>query len=160
LASRPKSYLTTPRMSSTIASQYDYLWVGWPGSTVEEGRRDALLAWHYRMSDPGMASSLAKQLVDGLVSFTANIDLQVVRGNKVVEARNAGVSKGKAGLCLLKKCDLDFVLAKGTIGPMKIYSRRCLRWRTPYGWDWGRPYARHSLHRHEDVIPLLEELAS
>jgi len=42
LASGLKSYLTNPRMPNTTASQYGYLWVGWPGSTVEEGNKDAL----------------------------------------------------------------------------------------------------------------------
>jgi trehalose 6-phosphate synthase/phosphatase len=129
-----------------------------PGSFVEE--KEFSLAWHYRMSDPEMASSLAKELVDGLVNFTANIDLQVVRGNKVVEVRNAGVDKGNAGLYLLKKCDFDFVLAIGDdwtdedlfkVLPEKAYSIRV---------GLGKSYARHSLHRHEEVIQLLQELAS
>jgi trehalose 6-phosphate synthase/phosphatase len=129
-----------------------------PGSFVEE--KEFSLAWHYRMSDPDMASSLAKELVDGLVSFTANIDLQVVRGNKVVEVRNAGVDKGNAGLYLLQKCDFDFVLAIGDdwtdeglfkVLPEKAHSVRV---------GLGRSYARHSLHRHEEVIQLLQELAS
>ena len=42
LASGLKSYLANPRMPNTIASQYGYLWVGWPGSTVEVGNKDAL----------------------------------------------------------------------------------------------------------------------
>lgn len=129
-----------------------------PGSFVEE--KEFSLAWHYRMSDPEMASSLAKELVEGLVSFTANIDLQVVRGKKVVEVRNAGVDKGNAGLYLLKKYDFDFVLAVGDDWtdedlfkalPEKAHSIRV---------GLGKSYARHSLHKHEEVLRLLQELAS
>jgi trehalose 6-phosphate synthase/phosphatase len=129
-----------------------------PGSFVEE--KEFSLAWHYRMSDPDMASTLAKELIDGLVNFTANIDLQVVRGNKVVEVRNAGVDKGNAGLYLLKRCEPDFILAIGDdwtdedlfkVLPERAHSIRV---------GLGRSYARHSLHRHEEVIQLLQELAS
>jgi trehalose 6-phosphate synthase/phosphatase len=82
-----------------------------PGSFVEE--KDYSLAWHYRMADPEMASAMAKELVDGLVSFTANIDIHVLKGNKVVEVRNAGLTKGDAARYWMSKDDFDFILAAG-----------------------------------------------
>jgi trehalose 6-phosphate synthase/phosphatase len=129
-----------------------------PGSFVEE--KEFSLAWHYRMSDPEMASSLAEDLIDGLVSFTANIDLQVVRGNKVVEVRNAGVDKGNAGLYLLKKCDFDFVLAIGDDWTDEDLFKALPEVAHSIRVGLGKSYARHSLHRHEEVIQLLQELAS
>lgn len=82
-----------------------------PGSFIEE--KDYSLAWHYRMADPEMSSAMAKELVDGLVSFTANIDIRVLKGNKVVEVRNAGMTKGDAGLYFMSKGKFDFILAAG-----------------------------------------------
>jgi trehalose 6-phosphate synthase/phosphatase len=82
-----------------------------PGSFIEE--KDYSLAWHYRMADPEMASAMAKELVDGLVSFTANIDIQVLKGNKVVEVRNAGLTKGDAAMYWMSKDNFDFILAAG-----------------------------------------------
>ncbi len=82
-----------------------------PGSFIEE--KDYSLAWHYRMADPEISSIVAKELVDGLLSFTANIDIQVLQGNKVVEVRNAGLTKGDAGLYWMSKESYDFVLAAG-----------------------------------------------
>jgi trehalose 6-phosphate synthase/phosphatase len=65
------------------------------------------------MADPEMSSAMAKELVDGLVSFTANIDIHVLKGNKVVEVRNAGMTKGDAGLYFMSKGEFDFILAAG-----------------------------------------------
>jgi trehalose 6-phosphate synthase/phosphatase len=45
--------------------------------------------------------------------ITANLDLQVLEGNKVVEVKHASVSKGKATLSWLNEQDWDFVLAIG-----------------------------------------------
>lgn len=82
-----------------------------PGSFIEE--KDYSLAWHYRMADPEMSSAMAKELVDGLVSFTANINIHVLKGNKVVEVRNAGLTKGDAGRYWMSKGEFDFILAAG-----------------------------------------------
>ena len=47
------------------------------------------------------------------MAFTANFDLQVLRGNKVVEVRNTGVNKGVAGLLFLSKKKYDFIFFAG-----------------------------------------------
>ncbi|MBI4411830.1 MAG: bifunctional alpha,alpha-trehalose-phosphate synthase (UDP-forming)/trehalose-phosphatase [Deltaproteobacteria bacterium] len=67
-----------------------------PGAFVEE--KEYSLVWHYRNADPELASVREKELIDDLVQFTANIDLQVVCGHKIVEVKNAGVSKGNAAI--------------------------------------------------------------
>jgi trehalose 6-phosphate synthase/phosphatase len=82
-----------------------------PGSFVEE--KEFSIVWHYREADPELASIRAKELVDDLVNFTANIDIQILQGSKVVEIRNAGVNKGSAAIHFLTKARYDFILAIG-----------------------------------------------
>jgi len=42
-------------------------------------RRSNSLVWHYRAADAEVAPVRARELVDDLVSYTANIDVQVLR---------------------------------------------------------------------------------
>lgn len=82
-----------------------------PGAFVEE--KEYSLVWHYRMSDPEFASVRVTELIDHLTDFTANIDVQVISGSKVVEIRNAGISKANAAHEFLSRKAYDFVLAVG-----------------------------------------------
>ena len=82
-----------------------------PGAFIEE--KEYSLVWHYRRSEPELASVRARELVDDLVAFTANIDLQILQGNKVVEIRCGGVTKGSAALRFLANRQYDFILAIG-----------------------------------------------
>ncbi|MBN1509637.1 MAG: bifunctional alpha,alpha-trehalose-phosphate synthase (UDP-forming)/trehalose-phosphatase [Sedimentisphaerales bacterium] len=82
------------------------------GAFVEE--KQCSVVWHYRRADPELASVCVKDLVDTLVNFTANVDVQVLQGSKVVEVRSGGVSKGSAATAFLPKDHSDdFVLAIG-----------------------------------------------
>ena len=81
-----------------------------PGAFVEE--KEYSLVWHYRRADPELASVREKELTDSLVQMTANMDLSVVTGHRIVEVKNAGVSKGNAALQILTD-EYDFVLAVG-----------------------------------------------
>jgi trehalose 6-phosphate synthase/phosphatase len=82
-----------------------------PGALLEE--KEYSLAWHYRKSDPDEANLRAKDLLDDLADYTRNIDVQVLEGNKVLEVRNTGVSKGTAAVEWLTGRDPDFILAIG-----------------------------------------------
>ncbi len=82
-----------------------------PGAFVEE--KQYSIAWHYRRAEPELASTRVKELVDDLVNFTANIDVQVQQGDKVVEVRCGGINKGTAALSFLPKDASDFLLAIG-----------------------------------------------
>jgi len=81
------------------------------GSLLEE--KDYSLAWHYRRADPELGASAAKELIDELVNYTANFDVQVLEGKKVVELRNSGVNKGIAALHCIALHTPDLVLAAG-----------------------------------------------
>lgn len=82
-----------------------------PGSLLEE--KEYSLAWHYRRSDAELGANFAKELVDEMVSYTANFDVQVLEGRKVVEIRNAGVNKGVAALNCVGREAPDFIFAAG-----------------------------------------------
>ena len=82
-----------------------------PGSFIEE--KDFTLAWHYRRIDNELGANRVREIRDELIYITANHDLQVLEGNKVVEIRNAGVNKGKAASLWLNKRKWDFILAIG-----------------------------------------------
>ncbi len=82
-----------------------------PGAFVEE--KDFSVAFHFRQSDPEIASIRVKELADNLRHLTANIDVQVLQGSKVLEVRNVGNDKGTAGLFFLSRGEYDFVLAMG-----------------------------------------------
>lgn len=82
-----------------------------PGALLEE--KEFSLAWHYRQADPEQGSLQAKELMDDLAAFTRNIDVQVLEGNKVVELRNTGVTKGTAAQEWLARQPTEFILAIG-----------------------------------------------
>ncbi len=82
-----------------------------PGAMLEE--KEFALAWHYRGADPDQALRRSRELLDALSGFTRNIDVQVLEGNKVLEVRNTGVSKGTAAVEWLGTVGADFVLAIG-----------------------------------------------
>ncbi len=82
-----------------------------PGSFIEE--KEFSVAWHYRRVDKDFGEKRVREFKDVLLYLTANLDLQVLEGNKVVEVKNAGVNKGKASLNWINAQDWDFILAIG-----------------------------------------------
>ena len=82
-----------------------------PGSFIEE--KDFTLAWHYRRIDNELGANRVREIRDELIYLTANHNLQVLEGNKVVEIRNAGVNKGKAASLWLNRKKWDFIMAIG-----------------------------------------------
>lgn len=82
-----------------------------PGSFIEE--KDFSLLWHYGMTEPDLAGVRAGSLMLSLYAHTANMDLDVLEGNRVIEVRNSDVSKGRAAFHWLEKRRWDFILAVG-----------------------------------------------
>ena len=82
-----------------------------PGSFVEE--KEFSLAWHYRKAEHRLGDMRARELANDLLNLTANLNLQVLEGSKVVEVKNAGVNKGRAALQWISKKHFDFILAIG-----------------------------------------------
>jgi len=82
-----------------------------PGSSIEE--KDYSLVWHFRRSDPELAYLRSQELRDAVLNLTANLDIGVFEGSKILEVKNIGISKGQAAELWLAKQDWDFVFAAG-----------------------------------------------
>ncbi|RPI18922.1 MAG: bifunctional alpha,alpha-trehalose-phosphate synthase (UDP-forming)/trehalose-phosphatase [Ignavibacteriae bacterium] len=82
-----------------------------PGSFIEEKRYS--LVWHYRNADIDQANLKAKELLDDLVNFTNNMNLQVLQGSKVIEVKNIGINKGTIVTYFLRKKQYDFIMGIG-----------------------------------------------
>ena len=82
-----------------------------PGTFVEE--KEFSLVWHYRKADKDLAKIRSKELVETLVYLTANLDLQVLEGSKVIEVKNSEINKGRVALHWISENIWDFILAIG-----------------------------------------------
>jgi trehalose 6-phosphate synthase/phosphatase len=122
--------------------------------------KDFSVAWHYRMADPEQSQVLVGEVSDHLKAFTANIDVQVLHGAKVLEIKSAGVNKGMAVRYWLDAMPGGAVLAMGDdstdedifhVVPDTAYSIKI-------GLTSTR--ARYTLPDTQEAITLLESLAS
>jgi len=82
-----------------------------PGSMVEE--KSFSLVWHYRKSDPELGIIRARELKDTLLGLTANLNLVVSEGSKVLEVKHGGVNKGRASQFWTMEKQWDFMMAIG-----------------------------------------------
>jgi trehalose 6-phosphate synthase/phosphatase len=82
-----------------------------PGSFVEV--KDYSLVWHYRKAETGLGEVRTRELTSHLRYITADKDLQVLEGDKVVEIKNSNINKGKGAAILLKDHKADFIVAIG-----------------------------------------------
>ncbi|TET44394.1 bifunctional alpha,alpha-trehalose-phosphate synthase (UDP-forming)/trehalose-phosphatase [candidate division TA06 bacterium] len=82
-----------------------------PGAFIEE--KEFSIAWHYRRADPGIGETRAGELIDNLLSLTKNLNLQILRGNKVVDIKTAGISKERAASQWIPKEEWEFIMAIG-----------------------------------------------
>jgi trehalose 6-phosphate synthase/phosphatase len=129
------------------------------GSFIEE--KDYSLVWHYRRADADLGEVRAREMMSHLSFMTANTDLQVLEGNKVVEIKNAGLNKGTAAARWLERYSPAFTLALGDdrtdedtfrAMPPEAYTVRI-------GTD-ARSLARFHLAAPSDVRQLLRKLLS
>ncbi len=127
-----------------------------PGSFVEE--KEYSLVCHYRGADPELAVLRAKELMGTLTALTANTDLQVLQGSKVIEVKCASVNKGRAVMNWISGGDFDFILGMGDdwtdedlfkVLPEGSYSVKV---------GLGTSNARYYLDSPNDVRQLLKDL--
>jgi trehalose 6-phosphate synthase/phosphatase len=127
-----------------------------PGSLVEE--KDYSIAWHYRTADPEQSNQIVTELIDNLMHFTANMDIQLLRGNKVLEIRTAGVNKTRTTEYWTSGKTYDFTLAIGDdwtdedlfqVLPRDAYTIRV---------GIEQTLARYNVRHSEDVHQLLHDL--
>jgi trehalose 6-phosphate synthase/phosphatase len=83
-----------------------------PGSFVEEKRSS--LVWHYRRADEQFGAWKAHQLAEELAVLTANEQIKVRHGKKIVEVGAAQLNKGAAVARMLQDSNgLAFILCAG-----------------------------------------------
>jgi trehalose 6-phosphate synthase/phosphatase len=128
-----------------------------PGAFVEE--KEFSLVWHYRIADPEQARVAARELSDHLVVFTANIDLQVLRGNKAIEIRHAAINKGIAVQAWMSKTQFDFILAIGDDSTDEDMFAALPQWAYSFRVGARRTRARFRLRSPEEVVQFLTDLA-
>ena len=75
--------------------------------------KDTTLVWHYRNVDGWLASLREQQLLIALIAPCARQNLQIMRGNKVVEIKSPYHTKGSVAQRILKNDSFDFILAMG-----------------------------------------------
>ena len=127
-----------------------------PGSSIEE--KDTALVWHYRRVDLNTGSLAARELIDTLTNLTANLELVVFIGNRVVEVRSSKVSKGTFFQTRLAQEGWDFILAMGD-----DWSDETLFNALPAGSNSVRiglsaSTARFNVETGEDALRVLERL--
>lgn len=82
-----------------------------PGSFIEI--KEASIVWHYRKTDLWLADLRIKQLLDTLIYPCTRLNLQIMKGNKIIEVKYPGVDKGSAATGMVNSVAADFILAAG-----------------------------------------------
>jgi len=129
-----------------------------PGSFIEE--KDFSLVWHYRNADPRLASIRARELKDALLSMTANLNLGVMEGSKVLEIKDAVINKGRSALRCMSWEDWDFILAVGDDRTDEDMFAVLPAWAYSIKVGLGLSRARFSMGSHHEVRGLLGELVA
>ena len=75
--------------------------------------KETTLVWHYRNVDGWLASLREQQLLIALIAPCTRQNLQIMRGNKVVEIKSPYHNKGSEARRILKNDSFDFILAMG-----------------------------------------------
>ena len=128
-----------------------------PGAFVEE--KEYALVWHYREADLELASLREKELVDSLVQLTANLEVTITQGDRIVEVRNAGVSKGSAAVEFLGSGDFDFVIAIGDDATDEDLFKALPESAFTIRVGLAGSRARFNVADHGEVLRLLQDLA-
>ncbi|MHA1238755.1 MAG: bifunctional alpha,alpha-trehalose-phosphate synthase (UDP-forming)/trehalose-phosphatase [Candidatus Odinarchaeia archaeon] len=127
-----------------------------PGAFIEE--KEMSLAWHYRRVEPELAAMRARELIDNLIELTANFNINILEGDKVIEIKDADVDKGWAALKWLSDRKWEFILAAGDdytdedifrVLPENAYSIKV---------GLSPTKAKYNLVSYKEVVSLLKEL--
>jgi trehalose 6-phosphate synthase/phosphatase len=148
------------RWKSKIIDILDQYTSRLPGAFVEE--KEYSVVFHYRRSEPARAAMLVKQLMNHLISYTSNLDIQVamLKGNKVLEVYNAGVDKGLAALKFLPENTEDvFILAAGDDHTDENLFRAMPENAFTLKVRYAPSYARFNVSNPEDLIAILKNIA-
>jgi len=130
-----------------------------PHTFVE--RKEFSIAWHYRNADIAEGAVRAKELYDDLVKYSAGLSLNILNGNKVIEARIRGIDKGAAIMRILEKEDYDFILCIGDDQTDEDMFRKLALRPEAYTIKVGNEasFAKYNLYNPSMVQALLQTIA-
>ncbi|HOX85604.1 MAG TPA: bifunctional alpha,alpha-trehalose-phosphate synthase (UDP-forming)/trehalose-phosphatase [bacterium] len=129
-----------------------------PGSFVED--KDYSLVWHYRKADVGLGQIRARELTNELLYMTANLNLQVMEGDKIIEIKNAGINKGRSALFFLAQAvETDFILAAGDDYTDEFLFKVLPPAATTIKVGFRMTEARYNVKSHQQVRQLLEKMS-
>lgn len=130
-----------------------------PQSFVEQ--KEYSMAWHYRAASLTDGQIRAKEAYEGLRMHTAELPLQVLHGNKVIEVRIKGVNKGTAVKHILNNGIYEFILCIGDDKTDEDMFRKLARTPEAFTIKVGADasFAKYNLHNPAAVRSLLENLA-
>lgn len=120
--------------------------------------KETALVWHYRKVDEWLASMREQQLVNALIVPCSRLNLQIMRGNKIVEIKIPQYSKGAEAKRLIMQENYDFILAIGddttdedtfSALPEKAYTIKI---------GGNSNLARFHLFSQSETIPLIQYL--
>ncbi|MCI0472533.1 MAG: trehalose-phosphatase, partial [Ignavibacteria bacterium] len=126
------------------------------GSFTEE--KDYSLVWHYRKTDKIHGEIIANELTENLIDRTSNLNLQVLRGSKVIEVRNADINKGTAVLDFQPDKNYDFILCIGDDWTDEDMFKALPKTSYTIKVGMAKSYARYNLNDSSEVRTLLKEL--
>jgi trehalose 6-phosphate synthase/phosphatase len=126
------------------------------GSFTEE--KDYSLVWHYRKTDKIHGEIIANELTENLIDRTANMNLQVLRGSKVIEVRNADINKGTAVMDFQPDKNYDFILCIGDDWTDEDMFKTLPRNSYTIKVGMAKSYSRYNLNDSGEVRTLLKEL--
>lgn len=129
-----------------------------PGSFIEE--KGFSLVWHYRRADSSLGTTRVRELTDELVNLTANLNLQILEGSKVVEVKNSGINKGRAALRWIAREEWGFILAIGDDRTDEDMFGVVPEWAYSLKVGLSSSLARFNLKLQGDVLLLLKELVA
>ncbi len=129
-----------------------------PGSFVEE--KNYSLVWHYRKTDPELGLNRAIELKDELTSLVANLNLEILEGNKVVEIKNRGINKGRAAQKLLQLNPADKIIAIGDDWTDEFLFSALPAEAISIKVGMANTLAGYKLENFEEVRDLLKEISS
>lgn len=82
-----------------------------PNSFIEH--KNFSLVWHFRGSDPDLGVQRSWELKEQLRHLTANLNLEIMDGDKVLEIKYSGINKGRAAVSKMADSEYDLVMAIG-----------------------------------------------
>lgn len=118
------------------------------------------MAWHYRKVERAFGLRQAQALLQELLQFSHELDLQLINGDRVIEIKNKQVNKGNAALSLVDKIKPDFILCVGDDATDEDMFRALPTHSVTIKVGDKQSQAKYYLEDHKEVVELLTTLAN